>query len=90
VDARISEKLEYMQEAEVSLTPWEGHSGYTVLASNSGVQGIAIYYCKGLGFIFVAGDSKYCRKMHAKTLREFIEAAQAYYGLQLTGGAWSE
>ena len=47
VDARISGKLEYMQAVEVSTFPWEGHSGFTLLASNTGVRGVGIYYPSG-------------------------------------------
>jgi hypothetical protein len=60
VNARISGKLEYLQSGESSIFPWEGRSGFTLLASNSDVRGIAIYYRSGkMGFLFIVGDSEY-------------------------------
>jgi hypothetical protein len=89
VDARISRELEYLQMGEASLTPEEGHSGYTVLASNSGVRGVGIYNRTGkLGFLFIVGDSEPCRLEHAETLRKFVEMAKDRYGLSLTGATW--
>jgi|SRR6516162_178341 hypothetical protein len=54
VNARISGKLEYLQSGEASISPWEGKSGFTLLASNSDVRGIAIYYRTGkMGFFLL-------------------------------------
>src|SRR5262245_59123446 len=51
VNARPSGKLEYLQSGESSIFPWEGRSGFSLLASNSDVRGIAIYYRSGkMGF----------------------------------------
>jgi len=90
VDARITGQLEYLQEVESSLTPWEGRSGYTMLAANAEVRGIAIYYRKGFGFIFISGDTEYYKRMNATTLREFVSEARTRHGLELTGGAWED
>ncbi len=87
VDARISGELEYLQLAEVSVSPAEGHSGFSVLASNSRIRGTAIYYLSGgMGFLFIVGDSEPCRKEYSDTLNQFVEVARAKYGLNLTGG----
>jgi hypothetical protein len=86
VNARISGKLEYLQSGESSIFPWEGRSGFSFLASNSDVRGIAIYYRSGkMGFLFIVGDSEYCRKEYAETLNKFVEMAGMKYGLTLTG-----
>jgi hypothetical protein len=91
VDARISGKLEYLQSVEVSIWPWEGKSGFTALASNSDKRGIGIYYRAGkLGFLFIVGDSEFCRKEYAETLNQFIAVAKGAYGLDLRGGTWAE
>jgi hypothetical protein len=45
--ARISGEVEYLQSIEASLTPWEGNSGFSLLASNSCMRGIGIYYRSG-------------------------------------------
>src|SRR5215831_3094780 len=59
VDARISGKLEYLQSGEASISPWEGKSGFTFLASNSDIRGIGIYYrSRKMGFLFIVGDSE--------------------------------
>ena len=90
VDARISGKLEYMQCVEASVSPAEGHGGFSLLASNVGlIRGIGLYY-RGwqAGLIFVAGDMIPCRKMVAATIGEFIEIARIQYGLNLEGGTW--
>jgi hypothetical protein len=47
VDARISKELEYLQSGEMGVSPEEGQSGFSVLASNTGTRGIAIYYRHG-------------------------------------------
>jgi hypothetical protein len=89
VDARISGELEYLQSVEASVSPWEGHSGFSFFASNSSVRGVGVYYGSGkLGFLFIVGDSEPCRKEYAETLNQFIEAASAKYGLNLNGGTW--
>lgn len=89
VDARISGELEYLQSVETSLTPWEGNSGFSFLASNSGTRGIGIYYRSGkLGFLFVVGDREPSHKECAETINQFIEVARAKYGLNLEGGNW--
>jgi len=88
VDARISWELEYLQSVEVSVTPWEGNSGFSLLASNSGTRGIGIYYRSGkMGFLFVVGDREPCHKEAAETIKQFIEVARARHGLNLVGGA---
>jgi hypothetical protein len=92
IDARISKKLEYLQEAEASEGPAEGSSGFSLLASNSGVRGVGIYYPKGkLGFMLFVSDIEYVRKESAATIEEFIEIGARKYGLELTGakgGNW--
>jgi hypothetical protein len=91
VDARISRELEYLQSVEVSVTPWEGNSGFSLLASNSGTRGIGIYYRSGkMGFLFVVGDREPCHKEAAETIKQFIEVARARHGLNLVGGAWDQ
>lgn len=90
VDARISGKLEYMQSVEASVSPAEGHGGFSLLASNIGpIRGIGLYY-RGwqAGFIFIASDIVPCRKLVAATISEFIEIARIQYGLNLEGGTW--
>jgi hypothetical protein len=91
VDARISGELEYLQSVESSLTPWEGNSGFSLLASNSGTRGIGIYYRSGkMGFLFVVGDREPCHQERAETMTQFIEVARARYGLDLVGGSWGQ
>ncbi|WP_428486241.1 hypothetical protein [Rhodopila sp.] len=91
VDARISGELEYLQSVEASVTPWEGNSGFSLLASNCGVRGIGIYYRSGkMGFLFVVGDREPCRKEYAETIQQFIGVARAKYGLKLEGGTWDK
>ena len=86
VNARVPGKLEYLQSGESSIFPWEGRSGFSLLASNSDVRGIAIYYRSGkMGFLFIVGDPEYCRKQYAETLDKFVEMASERYGLTLTG-----
>lgn len=90
VDARISKKLEYMQCVEASVSPAEGHGGFSLLASNVGsVRGIGLYY-RGwqAGLIFVASDMTFCHKEVAATIGDFIEVARNKYGLNLEGGTW--
>jgi hypothetical protein len=85
-DAWPSRKLEYLQSGEASTSPWEGKSGFTVLASNTDVRGIGIYYRSGqMGFLFIVGDCQYCRRIDAETLGIFIEMAKTTYELDLTG-----
>jgi hypothetical protein len=85
VDARISGKLEYLQQHEASISPEEGRSGFAVLASNSGTRGMGIFYVSGrLGFLFIVGDSEPCRAERARTLAEFVELARKKYGLNLS------
>lgn len=90
VDARISGKLEYMQSVEASVSPAEGHGGFSLLAANVGaVRGIGLYY-RGwqAGLIFITGDLNNCHKLVAATIGEFIELARSNYGLILEGGTW--
>jgi hypothetical protein len=90
VDARISRKLEYLQEVEASEGPAEGSSGFSLLASNSGVRGIGIYYPTGkVGFMLFVGDPEYVRKESAATIEEFIKIGAKKYGLELVGGKGS-
>ena len=85
VNARISGELEYLQSVEASLTPWEGVSGFSVLASNSGTRGVGIYYRTGrMGFLFAVGDDQPCRKEYAQTIEDFVRVARSKYGLDLT------
>jgi hypothetical protein len=89
VDARISGELEYLQSVEVSVTPWEGDAGFSLLASNSGRRGIGIYYRSGkMGFLFAVGDREPCHKEYAETMPQFIKAARDKHGLNLEGGTW--
>jgi hypothetical protein len=91
VDARISGKLEYLQSVESSIWSWEGRSGFSVLASNSDIRGIGIYYRSGkTGFLFAVGDTEYCRKIDAETLSDFVAKAKGKRGLNLTGGTWDD
>jgi hypothetical protein len=86
VNAWISDKLEYLQSGEVSISPSEGKSGFAFLASNSDVRGIGIYYRSGrMGFLFIVGDTEYCRKEYAETLDKFVQIAKVTYGLTLSG-----
>jgi hypothetical protein len=86
VDARISGELEYLQSGEASISPAEGRGGYSLLSSNSGQRGIAIYYVAGkFGYLFVVGDSEPCRKEDALTIQDFIKLAKDKYGLNLEG-----
>lgn len=83
-DARQSGELEYLQLHEASLTPWEGHSGFSLFASNSDTRGIGIYYQAGkMGFVFIVGDSECCRKEYAQTAKDFVEMAKKKYDLNL-------
>jgi hypothetical protein len=86
VDARISKEIEYLQSGEVGISPEEGQSGFSVLASNTGTRGIGIYYRNGkVGFIMKVGDLELCRVEKAPTIQSFIEAAKSKYDLELTG-----
>ncbi len=89
VDARLSGELEYLQTVEASWDPWEGESGFSVLASNSGTRGVGIYFRSGkIGFLFVVGDRTPCHKAHAETIQQFIDLARVGFGLNLNGGTW--
>jgi len=89
VDARISGKLEYMQSVEVSIYPWEGHAGFSLLAANTGSRGVGIYYLGWhAGLLFIVGDSVTCRKEAAATIEQFVEVARSKYGVNLEGGTW--
>jgi hypothetical protein len=91
VDARIFRELEYLQAVEASLTPWEGNSGFSLLASNSGTRGVGIYYRSGkVGFLFVVGDREPCDKEYAETIKQFVDLARVRYGLNLEGGIWDQ
>jgi hypothetical protein len=83
-EARISRKLEYLQVSETSITPWEGRSGFSFLASNRGVRGMAVYYEGGkFGFVMKAGDSQSCRLERAQSKDEFVALAASKFGLNL-------
>jgi hypothetical protein len=85
-DAGLSKKIEYLQSGEVGITPEEGPTGFSILASNTGARGIGIYYRSGkLGFIMKVGDLEYCRVEKEPTIQSFIETAKNKYGLELTG-----
>ena len=91
VNARISGELEYLQSVEASVTPWEGNSGFSLLASNTCTRGIGIDYRSGkMGFLFVVGDREPCHKETAETIKQFIEVARVRYGLNLVGGTWDQ
>jgi hypothetical protein len=91
VDARISKTLEYLQEVEAGILPWEGVTGYSLLASNSPTRGIGIYYRGGkFGFMLIVGDTEDVRKEAANTITEFIEIGNRKYGLHLEGGQWCD
>ena len=91
VDARISGKLEYLQSVEASLSLEEGHSGFSFLASNTGIRGVGIYFRSGkMGYLLVVGDSEPCRREDAKTFAQFVTMAKEKYGLNLTGGSWTD
>ena len=84
VDARISGELEYLQYHTAWLTPWEGNGGFSLVAANAGKRGIGMYFQSGkMGFLFIVGDSQYCRKEYAETLNEFVVLARAKYDLSL-------
>jgi hypothetical protein len=90
VDARISGTFEYMQDVEVSRNPWEGESGFSLLASNTGIRGIGIYYRSGnVGFILKVCDSEHVHKERAETIDDFIRIAKTKYDLNLDGGFWA-
>jgi hypothetical protein len=89
VDARISQELEYLQAVEASVSPWEGPSGFSLLASNSGMRGVGIYYRSGkMGFMLIVGDTEHIRIESAETIEEFIELGDRKYGLKLIGGTF--
>lgn len=86
VDGGISKDLEYLQLGEVGVSPEEGQTGFSVLASNTGTRGIAIYFRSGkIGFVMKVGDPEYCRVERAPMIQSFVEAAKTKYGLELTG-----
>jgi hypothetical protein len=85
-DARISKELEYLQSGEVGVSPEEGQTGFSVLASNTGTRGIGIYYRSGkIGFVMKVGDLEFCQIEKEPTIQSFIDAAKSKYGLELTG-----
>jgi hypothetical protein len=89
VDARISGEFEYLQLGEASVTLEESASGYSLLASNTGRRGIALYFrAGGMGFLFAVGDPEGCRKEYAETIELFVEQAKDRFGLDLTGVSW--
>lgn len=91
VDARISGEFEYMQLGEVSVSLEEGTAGYSLLASNTGRRGIALYFRSGgMGFLFPVGDPEGCRKEYAETIDQFVRAAKTRFGLNLTGAGWTD
>jgi hypothetical protein len=91
VDARISKELEYLQAVETSVLPWEGISGFSLLASNSGTRGVGIYYRSGkLDYLLIVGDSEHVRKEYADTIKDFIEMGKTKFGLNLEGGTWPD
>ena len=80
-DAKLSGEFEYLQSGMASISPAEGKSGYSLLSSNSGRRGVAIYYVAGrFGYLFVVGDSEPCRKEGAHTIQDFIKLAHDKYG----------
>ncbi len=84
VNARISGELEYLQTHEASISPEEGNAGFSLLASNSGVRGLGIYYVAGkIGFLLIAGDTDMCRKEAADSMESFKQIANQKYGLEL-------
>lgn len=89
VDARIARKLEYLQAVEYGVTPEEGRTGYSLLASNHEVRGVGIYYYGWkAGVLFIVADSVPCRRENAETLKKFVRLAKGKYGLNLEGGLW--
>ena len=83
--ARISGELEHLQTVEASISPEEGHAGFSVLASNTGTRGTGIYFRSGgIGFVFVVGDSEPCRTEKVMTLDQFVTVAKEKYGLNLS------
>jgi hypothetical protein len=89
VDARISRELEYLQAIEVSHFPWEPHSGYTLLASNTDRRGVGIYFRSGhRGFVLPVCSDDICVALSEPTLDRFIAAAQDRFGMRLIGGTW--
>lgn len=91
VDARASGEFEYMQIGEVSLSPEEGATGYSLLASNSGRRGVALFFRSGcMGFVFPVGDPIGCRKEYADSIGQFVALAKDKFGLHLTGATWPE
>ncbi len=85
VDAKISQKFEYLQSVITSTSPAEKPAGHSVLASNSGTRGIGIYFRNGkFGYAFIAGDEIPCHKIDADTIHEFIIYCEDQHGLHLT------
>lgn len=90
VDARISKEFEYLQLGEVTVSLEEGTAGYSLLASNTGRRGIAMYFRSGgMGFLFAVGDPEGCRKEYAETMEQFVALAKDRFGLNLTGVGWT-
>lgn len=91
VDARISQQLEYLQDAMVSHFPWEPAGGFTLLASNEPSRGVGIFFrVGGRGFIMPVGGRPPCVASAAETLQAFIEEARVKFGMKLTGGTWPD
>jgi hypothetical protein len=89
VDARISGELEYLQAVEVSHFPWEPHSGYTLLASNTDSRGVGIYFRSGQrGFVLPVCGDETCIALSEPTLDNFIATARDRFGMHLIGGVW--
>jgi hypothetical protein len=79
-----SGELQYLQTHESSVGPAEGTAGFSLLASNSGIRGIGIYYVAGkIGFLLIVGDSEMCRKEAAESMDVFKQVAKQKYGLDL-------
>jgi hypothetical protein len=84
VDARVSGELEYLQQHEAGIAREEGQVGFSLLASNSGVRGLGIYYIAGkMGYVLIAGDKEMCRRETAASMESFVKIANQKYGLEL-------
>lgn len=79
--------FEYFQFVERGVSIEEGEFGNTLLSSTSPKHGVGIYYFKGYGYLFIAGDYEGCRKITAASLDGFIAIARQY-SLELVGGTW--
>jgi hypothetical protein len=86
VNARISGELEYLQAVYVGRSIEEGLTGYTLLAANTGIRAMAIYFYAGkVGFVFLPGDPAGCQRLTADSDVQFIDAARQQYGIELAG-----